>query len=383
MNVKLPLLMRGLRWRLTISYVLVTVTAALAMSVTSAIVQTADGQGRGGTPGAADVLPKSAAQASPYLSGTHPSPDTVDVSVALPTFAELSRQFPGHTLAVAVLDADGRLLDATNCTPQPPSGAAPAQCQAAARAHLGPLLDDPTVTAAITAAATPASQGTVGTGSVGEHGFVVASVPGSSKQPAGALLAMFAGSPPAGHPASPLAAFLTQWRVTASPTWLPLLFAILILGTATGLLLSGRLIRRLQAMASTVRVWSRGDLTSSADTYGHDELSGLAADLNHMAEQLRNLLAARKDIAKAEERHHVRRELHDGVKQELFAAAMHLAAASGSLNGTNSEAIAHLADARRSAERAQGELTAIINEQPPVGCQNWRVASDQGVCGSR
>jgi NarL family two-component system sensor histidine kinase LiaS len=118
-------------------------------------------------------------------------------------------------------------------------------------------------------------------------------------------------------------------------------------------------------MAATVRTWSRGDLTAAVDQAGRDELAGLATDLNLMAEQLHNLLAARRDIARAEERHNVRRELHDGVKQDLFAAALHLAAARASLDPVDAATSAHLADADRCAHRAQGELTAIMDSQAP------------------
>jgi signal transduction histidine kinase len=194
----------------------------------------------------------------------------------------------------------------------------------------------------------------------------------TGEQTSGALLALFDGSPPPASPAGLFTGFLTQWRASASPTWLPLLLAILALGTATGLLLSGRLIRRLRAITETVRSWSRGDLSGVADAKGQDELSSLAADLNHMAEQLRNLLAARNDLATAQERHRVRRELHDGVKQELFAASMHLAAASASLTsaGTGTGAIAQLENAQQSTRRAQGELAAIINQEPPPTLSN-------------
>jgi two-component system, NarL family, sensor histidine kinase LiaS len=94
-----------------------------------------------------------------------------------------------------------------------------------------------------------------------------------------------------------------------------------------------------------------------------------------MAEQLRNLLAARREVARLEERHRVRRDLHDGVKQDLFAATLHLATARAALHdgpdsmlGYLDEVLGYLDEAHNSARRAQRELTAIIEQlrPPPV-----------------
>jgi signal transduction histidine kinase len=356
--------MRGLRGRLTVSYVLVTVIAALAMSIAIAVVQTADGNASGGTPSAADVLQKSAAQAGASLS-RQSSPDSVNVSVAQPIMTELARQFPGAPLAVAVFNDGGDIAGATACSPQQVVTESSAHCATDAAAALAPLLANHQALSLIAATANPTSNGVSGSGIVDGHGYLVAGIPASDKRSSGALVALFTGRPPAGSTPSAVSAFFTQWRTTASPTWLPLLLAVVLVGTLAGLLLSGHLIRRLHDLAATVRVWSRGELDSAADDTGHDELSSLATDLNHMAEQLRNLLAARTDIAKAQERHHVRRELHDGVKQELFAATMHLAAATTSLGQISPETQTHLADVQRSTQRAQRELSAIMDAAAP------------------
>jgi len=51
-------------------------------------------------------------------------------------------------------------------------------------------------------------------------------------------------------------------------------------------------------MARTVRIWSRGDLGPSVAIDRRDELGDLAADLNDMAEQIRSLLATRRELAR-------------------------------------------------------------------------------------
>jgi two-component system, NarL family, sensor histidine kinase LiaS len=53
----------------------------------------------------------------------------------------------------------------------------------------------------------------------------------------------------------------------------------------------------------------------------------LTRQLNHMAEQMQILLQARQKLATLEERNRLARDLHDSVKQQIFALAMQIGAA--------------------------------------------------------
>jgi signal transduction histidine kinase len=341
----------GLRWRLSLSYVLVTLVVAVAMSIVAAIAQTATGRDDSGTPGAIDVIAKTAARVPASTIDT----DTAYAILVQPIMTALDTRFPGRTRAAGVLDADGRPVVADGCGRASDTETRMTQCRSAGLAALGPVLDG------LPSGATGTRSGTVG-----GHGYVIAALSGTGKQPStGSVVAVFDGPAPAATRPGTLTTFLAQWRLTAAPTWLPLLLAIVVIGTGTGLLLSRRLVRQLHTMAATVRTWSRGDLTTTAAVTGHDEIADLAADLNHMAEQLRTLLAARHEIVKAQERHHVRRELHDGVKQELFAATLHLAAATDTVDPSDHRTGDQLTSARRATERAQAELTAIMHNLTP------------------
>jgi NarL family two-component system sensor histidine kinase LiaS len=356
--------LRGLRWRLTISYALVTLIAALTMSTATAVAHVVHGVVPADQAGAAVLLEKSAAAAAPYLTGSAPDPDTVRFRVAVPVVDELSRQTHARVLAVAVFDRGGHLLTASSCTQQQYTAATAQSCQATARSLAESLLADPTGLPAVRAAAENVGGAPI-TATVAGHGILAAPVPGD-KQSYGALVAIFDGAVPTPPGRHPLATFIALWQAGWSPAWLPLIGLSLLLGTITGLAFSHRLVRRVRAMTSTVRLWSRGDLGPTVSSRGRDELAQLGSDLNHMAEQIRNLLAARREIATLEERHRIQRDLHDGVKQDLFAAAMHLAAARASVDGRTSAAIEHLDHAQRSAQRAHQELTAIIDQLRPA-----------------
>jgi signal transduction histidine kinase len=68
-----------------------------------------------------------------------------------------------------------------------------------------------------------------------------------------------------------------------------------------------------------------------------------------------------------QERNRVRRELHDGVKQELFGISMQLATAHASLDSGVGGVARYLEEAQRLGQRAQRELTAIMEDlRPPL-----------------
>ena len=297
----------------------------------------------------------------PYLTQSAPDPEAIRFWVAIPLMDDLSRQTHTQPLAVAVFDANGTLLTAESCTQQQHTASSAVTCRTDAQARVEALLADPAGQQAIQSAVHDRGNGQSIIGTVSGRGFAVTPIPGR-KQPGGALVAIFDSGVPIAPRQQPLGTFITAWKASWSPTWLSLIILALILGTATGLALSHQLVRRLRAMAATVRTWSRGDLDPIVDAHGRDELAHLGADLNHMAEQIRNLLAARREIATLQERHRVQRDLHDGMKQDLFAASMHLAAARASLHGEANETLGHLDGAHDSTRRAQRELTAIIVE---------------------
>jgi signal transduction histidine kinase len=81
-----------------------------------------------------------------------------------------------------------------------------------------------------------------------------------------------------------------------------------------------------------------------------------------MAGQIRRLLATRSEVATQEERRRLQRDLHDGIKQELFAASMQLAAAQAALSDNDGALAAALTQAAGSCRKAQQELAVLLGE---------------------
>jgi two-component system, NarL family, sensor histidine kinase LiaS len=364
-GLALPRLAGGLRIRLILSYSLVTLTVLATIGIVSAATQSSRGVVQVDQADISTILAKDTAAAASYLNAGAPEPDVIRLGIAVPVMSGLAQNARGHPLAVAVFNSRGELIADDGCTSQQYSQGDSAACTEVARAAVSSLLADPAARAAVRDVALGQTNGHTITGTAARRGFIAAPLGAAGHQPDGALVAVFNGAvpPPAGQPF--LGGFFSLLRADWPQNWVSILLLTMLTGTGTGLLLSHQLVRRLRAMASTVRVWSHGDLQPTADVSRTDELGRLAADLNHMAEQIRNLLEVRREVAMQQERNRVRRDLHDGVKQELFAISMQLATATEALRSGAGSVGRYLEEAQRLGRRAQRELTAIIEELGP------------------
>lgn len=138
---------------------------------------------------------------------------------------------------------------------------------------------------------------------------------------------------------------------------------VVSLGTSFGLIASRSLTRRIERLVDAADAWSRGDLTRSVDDLGDDELGRLSRRLDRMAREVAELVHERQLYATREERTRIARELHDSVKQQLFAASMRLGAAR---IVPPSEADTQLESVARLLDEAKDELNHLIHELRPT-----------------
>jgi signal transduction histidine kinase len=171
--------------------------------------------------------------------------------------------------------------------------------------------------------------------------------------------------------------FSSTWFVLLPSAFLLTLGAIFV-GTIFGWLTARWLTRRLRVLTGAANAWSRGDFGAVARDSSNDELGQLARHLNSMAAEIEALLQERQDLAVIEERNRLARDLHDSVKQQVFATAMQLAAARNLLERDPSDPSAahtHVAEAQSLTSQAQQELTALIQELRPVALEDKGLAS--------
>jgi len=144
-----------------------------------------------------------------------------------------------------------------------------------------------------------------------------------------------------------------------------LLLATLV-GTLAGALIALTLRQRLRRITTATDAWSRGELQIEVRDRSRDELGQLARRLNAMANQLQALLTTRQELAVVEERNRLARELHDSVKQHVFATALLVRSARKQLARSPDAAAQHLSEAEALAGQTQAELTTLIRALRPA-----------------
>jgi NarL family two-component system sensor histidine kinase LiaS len=139
-----------------------------------------------------------------------------------------------------------------------------------------------------------------------------------------------------------------------------------LIGTVFGYFTARGLTKRLKMVSTAADSWSQGNFSAFIQDHSGDELGQLAGQLNRMAEQLQNLLQTKQDLATLEERNRLARDLHDSVKQQVFATTMQVGAARQSLERDTDATRGHLDQAEGLARQAQTELASIIHELRPA-----------------
>jgi len=182
--------------------------------------------------------------------------------------------------------------------------------------------------------------------------------------------------------------------------------AVLFVGTIPlGLLfgfITARLLltKRIKSLAEAATAYSYGDFTVIPKDKSEDELGQLAGRLRRMAIELATLLETRHELATIEARNRLARDLHDTVKQQIFALQMQVAAAQVLVERDPVSAKSHITEANALAQQAQQELKTLIDELRPAAlddkglatavrdyAQTWEqltnIATEVGVSGER
>jgi NarL family two-component system sensor histidine kinase LiaS len=93
------------------------------------------------------------------------------------------------------------------------------------------------------------------------------------------------------------------------------------------------------------------------------------------AEEIQNLLQARQELATLEERNRLARDLHDSVKQQVFATTMTLGAAESLWERNPEAAREKVTQALALCRQAQQELSGLIHELRPVALEGKGLAT--------
>ncbi len=354
--------LRRLRWKLTLSYTFVTVGALVALELLVLTV----GVGVAFTmanriPGAVaeEMTHEVAPRLRPYLSGESPDVEGIHrwlqrvervglTSEAGTTSMDLApEEFTEGHARLFVLDTGRRVLGTTGQTSAPTS---PAEMDASAVPGLGEVLQ----------AALSGSPDVERLYQRSESGRLTIAAPirDAEGEVLGALVLSnrFA---PLGGALRPLATIL---GVSV------LLFTVAagIIGAIFGFFTAKGLTRRLNGVTTAAAAWGAGDFSQVIRDTSGDEIGEMSRQLNRMAAQLEELIKTRQQLSIVDERNRLARDLHDSVKQQVFAISMHLSAAQAIWEKDRPSARDRLDTAVELARQSRQELTTIIQMLRPV-----------------
>lgn len=147
----------------------------------------------------------------------------------------------------------------------------------------------------------------------------------------------------------------------ASFEWPIALACLLIFVVGSAWFLHWRVLGRIETMADLARAWGSGQFDRRIGDGGGDELARLGSELDRMADDHASVVAARAHLATLAERQRLARDLHDTVKQKVFALSLQLSAARQGMPG-DARSLQRLADATGLVGEIHAELEALLGE---------------------
>lgn len=153
------------------------------------------------------------------------------------------------------------------------------------------------------------------------------------------------------------------------------LLASLLLGGIFGYLAARGLARRLQTIGNAATEWAQGTFKQRVHDNRGDEISELSQHLNKMASDLEQLVTTRTQLAALEERGRIARDLHDTVKQKVFATQMQLSSAELALAQQPDKAPDIIESALALNRQTQTDLAEIIHALRPAALHDKGLAA--------
>ncbi len=148
--------------------------------------------------------------------------------------------------------------------------------------------------------------------------------------------------------------------------WAPMFICSVPIGIACGFVASRYVTRQLHKMNEVTESWRQGNFEPRIALPDDDVLIRHSQHLNAMAQDLEMFLHLKQNLAVSDERNRMARELHDTVKQKLFALGLQLATVK-TKPAVMDAARVHILEAEAITREAQHDLTEIITQLRPAG----------------
>lgn len=149
-------------------------------------------------------------------------------------------------------------------------------------------------------------------------------------------------------------------------TWSYVFILSVPIGIACGLIAARYVTQQLHKMNAVTESWRQGRFEAHIELPNDDVLIRHSQHLNDMAQDLEMYLSLKQNLAVSDERNRLARELHDTVKQKLFALGLQLAAAKAK-PAVLEAASEPILEAEAITREAQQDLMEIITQLRPAG----------------
>ncbi len=338
---------RKLQWRLTLSYLLVTLVVVLAVEVVNTFNAMSASVGAGPDGFAQSLSTVVVPQLAPYLAANPQDQSALNEWATLfiappgPSKQSVSGNVSGRYVLAVILNHDAQIV-----------ASAPHDANTMQKLFWNPQ-SQAIVQAALKGPPEPAR-----VRALDEQTLIALPIKGL-----GVFFTVFAGPVPQSSLVVKGGFTGLLWANLSSE--FPLLALACAIGLFSGILGSRSIRRPLRQIALAADAWSRGNFSVKTRATSRDELGQLARDLNSMADQLQTLLTTRQELAVVEERHRLARDLHDSIKQQMFVITLLIGAAKEMVTD-HPQAAQTLGEAVRLTGQAQQELTALIHELRPM-----------------
>lgn len=136
-----------------------------------------------------------------------------------------------------------------------------------------------------------------------------------------------------------------------------------VVGLLCGIVAARYITRRLSLMDDATQQWSQGNFVPKIELASGDELGLHAERLNAMSQELESHFSVKQALVISNERTRLARDLHDTVKQNLFALGLQLASLRERLEKANvldESKNENLAEAEQINRDAQEDIVEII-----------------------
>ena len=336
---------RRLQWKLTFSYTLITVATFLVIEIVLVgillwYVGANEKQFLGMT------TYEQAQQAAPYFASDKPDPASVTAFLRGLETANNNPIYASSSIFLTLVDTHGHVIASIGTRSTPSNSLLQAQLSEQDVKNVQTVLTQKTGTAGLTH---QEADGTT---------VAIAPVLDNNQQIRGALLER--------------RVLPDRWQLfllvfpVILRSIIPLTLFSAIPGAIFGFITARNLTKRLKKLSVAADTWSQGDFSAPATDTSGDELGQLTRRFNMMAEQLQHLLETRQKLATLEERNRLARDLHDSVKQQIFAISMQVGAVKMLLERDLPAAKRRLGETETLVRQAQQELTTLIKELRPV-----------------